>query len=251
MTRIRINTWVTVGEDDEFGTDEYVILVRCSGRDDLTQTACAFAFTADPELVGSFQVVCRGGQDVRRVLRVIGDTQRVAVTPGVQHLVNPNYRGIALDPVLVPQNLWGEQPSLVVPPAVLARHTNRAKAQTAGRCWVCGAPNATPYRHWQYDDTTNVRVYTGTSLSCRRCWQARHFGAADSQGDGDDAHDWLRVVNGFDDLDTFSAQSDARQLWERRSAASWVSVYDASNAMTGADEWFASWRTLDRSQPAG
>ena len=115
----------------------------------------------------------------------------------------------------------------------------KAKAETGGRCAICG--KSTPYldahERWSYDEKKGVQKLVGIIAVCKDCHSVINIGRTSLKGDIERAEKHYQKVNGATYAEYRAALKSANEEHKRRNKVSeWTLDVSFLNEYTGKGE---------------
>lgn len=122
---------------------------------------------------------------------------------------------------LVPKTAWGSNARSIMIKSEWQIISRKIAKRAAGRCEICldDAERIEAHEIWNY--IGNLQRLVGLVGLCPDCHRVKHFGLAQTRGEGVVALDHLCAVNGWTRAEGIAHIDISFQKWEERSYQEW------------------------------
>jgi hypothetical protein len=123
---------------------------------------------------------------------------------------------------LVPETCFYKNLRSVLPKRLWDYLRKGTYAKAGNRCEICGGDSRLEcHEIFSYDDETYIQKIIGLIALCNKCHSAKHIGLSRLRGNGREAEEHLRKVNGWSERETQEYIGDAFDVWALRSRHKW------------------------------
>ena len=127
---------------------------------------------------------------------------------------------------LVPSTSWGANLRSELTKSQWDRLRKAQYVLAGHRCEICGGKGP---RHpvechevWDYDDEVGAQTLVRLIALCPRCHEVKHYGLAESRGNGRRALKHLMLVNRWTEDEAVAHIKAAAVQWQERSEHQWI-----------------------------